>query len=56
MRAMIELRAGGYRGQEEGHAVVVEGGAPLSHGRVDGIKDVISIADSWFFVGNSRGS
>lgn len=40
---VVQLRSLGHRGQEEGHAVVVQGGTPLSHGRVNRIEDVVGV-------------
>ena len=39
--AMVELRSGRHRGEEEGHAIVIQRRAPLSHRGVDGVEDVI---------------
>jgi hypothetical protein len=38
---MIELRACRHGGAEKRHAVVVQGGAPLAEGGVDGVEDVV---------------
>lgn len=40
---MIQLGSSRYRSDEERHAIVVERRAPLPHGRVDGVEDVVCI-------------
>lgn len=42
---MVEKRSGGDAGWEEGHAIMMEGRAPLSERGMDSIEDVIRILD-----------
>lgn len=42
---MVELDTLGNAGEEEGHAVVVERGAELAHGGVDGVEYVVCILE-----------
>jgi len=44
-RAMVELYALGYLGQEEAHTIVVPRAVPLSHRATDGVEDMVRIAD-----------
>lgn len=37
--AVVQLGAGRHGGEEEGHAIVVQGRAPLAHGIVGGVED-----------------
>jgi hypothetical protein len=47
---MVELRSCRHARQKEGHAVVVPGSAPLSHGGVDGVEDVVGIVEGVVLV------
>lgn len=51
VRAVVEGHARGHGGQEQGHAVVVEGGAPLAHGRVNGVEYLEGIVFGGGFAG-----
>jgi hypothetical protein len=51
MGAMVEGYAGWDGREKEGHAVVVEGGAPLAHGRVNRVEDLKGILTRSGFAG-----
>lgn len=46
--AVVQLDTLGDAGEEEGHAVVVEGGAELAHGGVDGVEDLVCILEGFY--------
>lgn len=48
---VVKSHARGDGSQEKGHAVVVEGGAPLAHGRMDGVEDMKGILFGGGFAG-----